>query len=246
MWNQNQINLHILASKKLNQIKDETFDYIRKNKENTSEFEIQQFILKRFKELGLKPDKDPPIVAFNENSAIPHYFPTERSKILAPNSLILIDIWGKLKKKNAPFSDITWVAYYGDKVPDEISKAFNTITNARDSCINFIKLNLGEKRVASLRNSDLSTRNIIISEGYEKNLRHKTGHAIGTTSCHGRYKSLHHKNSGNLLNNLGYTIEPGLYIPNKFGIRSEIDFYIDEKFNMIITTPVQKEIVKIN
>lgn len=137
------------------------------------------------------------------------------------------------------------MAYYGDKIPEKMSKAFNTIIKARNSCINLIKSNLKRKKLVSLKNADLSTRTIIISEGYEKNICHKTGHAIGTISCHGRYKSLHHKNLGVLIKNLGYTIEPGIYLKGNFGVRSEINFYISRENKLIITTDIQKKIVKI-
>jgi Xaa-Pro aminopeptidase len=44
---------------------------------------------------------------------------------------------------------------------------------------------------------------------------------------------------------VGYTIEPGIYLKNKFGVRSEIDFYINEKNRVVITTKVQREILKV-
>ena len=91
MWNQTQIKIHIEAANLLDKIKDDIFEYIRLNKE-VSEKEIQEFILKKFDENNIQSDKDPPIVAFNENSSKPHYFPSDNSKTLKKESLILIDL----------------------------------------------------------------------------------------------------------------------------------------------------------
>ncbi|MEK6887140.1 MAG: M24 family metallopeptidase, partial [Nanoarchaeota archaeon] len=51
------------------------------------------------------------------------------------------------------------------------------------------------------------------------------------------------KNKTPLKINMLYTIEPGIYFKNKYGIRSEIDFYINNKRKVIITTKVQKKLI---
>ena len=48
-----------------------------------------------------------------------------------------------------------------------------------------------------------------------------------------------------LLTNLGYTIEPGIYIDEEIGMRSEIDFYISNSLELIVTSPMQKTFVKL-
>ncbi|MBI2628759.1 M24 family metallopeptidase [Candidatus Pacearchaeota archaeon] len=244
MWSKEIINRHLLACKLLSKVKDEIIEFIRNNK-NTSEYEIQQFILKKFKENDIISDKEPPIVGFNENSAIPHYFPNKDSKKLENNSLILIDIWAKINKKGFPFSDITWMAYYGNDIPKDILNVFNIVVNARDSCIKFIQSELKKGKMPIGKEIDEIARDVIIKAGYEKNILHKTGHCIGFTSPHGIYGNIRLSNKSQLVRNLGYTIEPGIYLKNKFGIRSEIDFYIDDNMKLIITTPIQKEIVRI-
>jgi Xaa-Pro aminopeptidase len=78
MWSKKQIQQHIQASKLLIKIKDEVFALIKKS-DSISEYEVQQFIRKKYKEYGMKSDKWPPIVAFRENTANIHYFPKKRS-----------------------------------------------------------------------------------------------------------------------------------------------------------------------
>ena len=74
---------------------------------------------------------------------------------------------------------------------------------------------------------------------------HNTGHSLGMSKAHGRNGRLGHKYNKDLIRNMGYTIEPGIYFKNKFGIRSEIDFYISSNMKLVITTDVQKNILKI-
>ena len=245
MWNNEQIKKHIETAELLDKIKNETFEYISLHK-NTSEKDIQEFILKKFKENNIKSDKDPPIVAFNENSAIPHYFPSGKSKLLKKNSWILIDLWAKLKNSKSPFADITWVAYYGDKIPKRIQKIFNIVIKARDSALDYIKKELEKGKMPIGKEVDKITRGIISNEGFNGKFVHGTGHSIGFTSPHGNRSNLNKKGRKHMSINLGYTIEPGIYIKNEFGIRSEIDFYINKKKKLIITTNTQNRIILIS
>ncbi len=244
MWSSLKIQNHLLACKLLDKIKDSAFEFMGNNP-STTEYQVQKFILQQFKKNNLKPDKDPPIVAFNENSSIPHYYPKKDSKKLTPNTLILLDIWSRLKKQQAPFSDITWMAYYGEMIPEEILNVWNIIKDARDFSVSFIQSQLKEGKIPAGKEIDDIARKIITDAGYEKNILHTTGHSIGFHSPHGTQKGLSQKNLKPLLKNLAYTIEPGIYIKDKFGIRSEICFYINDSMELIITTPVQKELIHI-
>jgi len=136
-WNQKKINNHIKAAKLLNKIKDEVLKYIAENY-NITEYEVQQFILKQFKLYKLKTDNIPPIVAFRQNTSFVHYFPSQYSKKITHNSLIMIDIWARLNQEDSPFADITWMAYKGKRAPDKIKKVFNNVVEARDKTVNFI------------------------------------------------------------------------------------------------------------
>jgi Xaa-Pro aminopeptidase len=245
MWSKTQIKSHIEVALLLDKIKDEVFEYIGINKK-VSEKQVQEFILKRFDENNIKSDKDSPIVAFNENSSKPHYFPSNNSKTLETGSLILIDLWAKFKNSDGPVADITWVAYYGNNIPKKIQNVFNVVLRARDSSLNFIKQEIKEGKMPIGKDVDKVTRDIINKEGFEGKFLHGTGHSIGTSSPHGNRSNLNIKGKKALLINLGYTIEPGIYLENEFGIRSEIDFYINEKKEVVVTTPIQNKIIKIS
>ena len=246
MFTQTNLQNHLKACEILDKIKDLAFDFI-KNNPNTNELEVEQFIQKQFKKNNLTTCKKHPdlIVAFNASASIPHYNPKQTPKKLEKNSLILLDIWAKLKKKQAPFSDITWIAYYGETIPDEIREVWNIIKDARDFCIKFIQDELNQGRFPTGKEADDITRKIISNAGFKDNILHSTGHSIGFHSPHGTQEGLSQKNPRSLKKNLAYTIEPGIYLKDKFGIRSEICFYINDNDEVIITTPMQKEIIKI-
>ncbi len=244
MWTKLQIEQHKIAAQILIKIKDEAFEFIKKQK-NVTEYKVQQFIIKKYKENNLVTDKDPPIVAFDNNTSIIHYFPTKKSKKLVKNTLILLDLWAKVKHPKAPFADITWMAYFGKKVPKEVLRNFDLIKDIRNSILRHLKKELKKSKIPKGYELEQITRRKLLKKGFKNKMNHYTGHCLGNKSPHGKQKHLDPKNKSSLLKNLGYTIEPGIYLPNKHGVRSEIDFYITKNLKLVITTDVQKKIIKI-
>ncbi|MBT4349247.1 aminopeptidase P family protein [bacterium] len=243
MWSKQQIEYHEKAAKLLIKIKDLTFKHIQNNR-SISEYEIQQFVLEKFQEHNLETDKYPPIVSYNQNSATPEFYPKKSSEKLKDNTFILIDLWAKLKIKNAPFADITWLSFYGKKVPTEIQQVFDVVVTARDGALKYIEIQLENNKIPTGKDIENVAFEIIKKAGFEKNILHELGHSLGIEQDHGPKPNwIYQKNKKSLLKNLGYTIEPGIYIENKFGIRSEIDFYISSDDKLIVTTDLQKEII---
>src|SRR3989338_8538459 len=134
-WNKEKINNHIEAARRLDKIIADTFKFIGNRTKGSdlnptkvrppTEWDVQQFILKEFKKHKIKNEVFTPIVAFGPNTSHVHYHPSQYSIRLKPGMLILIDIWGRLNQKNAPYADMTWMAFYGRKVPAEVQKVFN-------------------------------------------------------------------------------------------------------------------------
>jgi Xaa-Pro aminopeptidase len=243
-----EIEKHQIAVKKLEKIRDKAFNFIRANLKNVSEWDVQNFILKEFKKENLVTDEKYPvqIIAANENTAIVHYFPKkETAKIIKKNSLVLIDLWAKLEEKGAPFADITWIGFCGEEVPKDIKKIFKTVIGARDFAINFIKDYLKKRRLPKTKIVEIAVRNYLRKFGHEEFFPHGLGHSLGFAQCHGKYFRFGKKSNAKIKPNIPFTIEPGIYFKGKFGIRSEIDCYITEDYKLIITTEVQKEILKI-
>lgn len=243
-----EIKKHKIATRKLESIKNKAFELIKRNIGKISEYDVNRFILSEFKQQGLTIERNNPtqIVAVNQNTATPHYFPSKKkSKIIRKNNLILIDIWAKLKENDSPFADITWIAYSGKNIASRIKETFKVVIGARDTALKFIRKELKNRRFPSTRDIDRAVRNYFKKYGLEKFFVHKTGHSLGFSFCHGKYFSLSKKSKAKLKPEIPFTIEPGLYFKNDFGIRSEINCYITRDYKLFVTSEIQKKIVKI-
>lgn len=241
MWSDEQIKLHEETAHELSQILREAL-YFVSNQRNATEYEVSQFILTQFGKRNLRTDFDVPIVAFRENTSLVHYFPQKgTAKKLERDSLILIDLWAAKKEKSCPFSDITWMAHFGDKIPDKYRKTFDLVAKARDLTTEYIIDQLNNGNLPSSNKVDAVVRKFFEEKEVFDKTSHYVGHSIGTASPHGKFGHFRPNSKELLKEKLGYTIEPGLYFKNDFGIRSEIDFYISND-KMVITTPIQREI----
>lgn len=191
--------------------------------EPVSEYEVQQFIMKRFADNGLVTDH-PPIVAFGPNSGNPHYEPTaDESRIAREGDVIQLDIWAKESIPQAAYADISWVGFYGTSIPQKVARCFETLTQARDSVCKM----LSEKGNVTGAKLDAHVRQQLIDAGYEHGLKHRTGHGIDT-ECHGsgaNLDSVEFPDNRELLEGSSFSVEPGLYFAD-FGLRTEIDVYI--------------------
>ncbi len=256
-WTSSEIKNHAVAAARLTAIKDRAFAYLAAHP-RASECEVERFVQTEFRKNGLVAQKPfyTQIVGFNAHTATPHYFPPKRgSARLKPETLVLLDTWARLrqgydgqarlKKMRAPYADITWIAYLGKKVPREIQKVFEIVLRARDACLTHLRRQLARGRMPTGAEMDGIARGVITKARYGKNFIHNTGHCMGFTSPHGKGVNLSRRFRRPLERNVGYTIEPGIYLKGRFGIRSEINFYITSKNKVIVTTPMQRRIVRI-
>ena len=248
VWTDDQLAMHKEACAKLQKIILEAFGEIKRRiiaNEPTTEVDIQQFMMKRFSEEGMQPS--PMIVAVNANAASPHYFPTkEKNSPIKRGDLVLIDSVSKLAKPKAPAVDLTWMGYVGETVPEEYVKIWNIVYGAQQAAFNFVKTSFQTGK--SIRGADVDdvSRGVIRKAGYADQFLHRTGHSIGEEG-HGNganIDNLETRDSRRLIPGTAFSIEPGIYLEGKFGVRSEIDVYISAN-DAIITAPHQTEILPI-
>ncbi|MBC7899253.1 MAG: aminopeptidase P family protein [Saprospiraceae bacterium] len=248
VWTPEQLAMHKEANVKLQKIIIEAFaDIKRRMNENipTSETDVQQFMMKRFTEEGMQPS--PMIVAVNANAASPHYFPTkDRNSPIKLGDLVLIDSVTKMAKPKAPAVDLTWVGYVGETVPEEYVKIWNIVREAQKAAFDFVQTSFKNGKPITGAQVDDVSRGIIKKAGYGDQFLHRTGHSIGEEG-HGNganIDNLETRDSRRLIPGTAFSIEPGIYLSGKFGIRSEIDVYLTAN-DAIITAPHQTEIIAI-
>ena len=248
VWTDDQLAMHKEACAKLQKIILEAFGEIKRRmiaNEPTTEIDVQQFMMKRFSEEGMQPS--PMIVAVNANAASPHYFPTkERNSPIKRGDLVLIDSVSKLTKPLAPAVDLTWMGYVGETVPSEYVKIWDIVYGAQQAAFNFVKTSFQAGK--SIRGADVDdvSRGVIRKAGYADQFLHRTGHSIGEEG-HGNganIDNLETRDSRRLIPGTAFSIEPGIYLDGKFGVRSEIDVYVSAN-DAIITAPHQTEILAI-
>lgn len=246
VWNEDEIAGHRKAARKITAIVQEAFRYgadqiVRCG--STSELEVQDFIMRRFEEETLETDL-PPIVAVNENSGNPHYSPTGDSySEIRKGDFLLIDLWARVKVRDSVFADITWTAFFGDRVPDRICRTFEVVRTARDAGVTFIENRLKQARMPFGYEVDDAVRSLIEEKGYRKFLLHRTGHNLART-IHGNgvnFDNFETHDTRRVIPGITCTIEPGIYQLD-FGVRSEINIYVTEA-GVDVTTPPQDQVL---
>lgn len=251
-WTDEELQLHLHAAKKVSEIKDDAFSYISENVNNgLTEYDVQQFILNRFTNENLVTEGSP-IVAVNENSANPHYVPTRKiNKKIHKNTFILIDLWARVNEQDSVFADITWVSYVGNHIPTRYITVFDVVKGARN---NAIKLLEDERRNRNLHGWEIDdlVREYITQHQYGKYFLHRTGHSLSPgPSVHGLGVNLDNyetQDTRKIVPGVGFSIEPGIYLYDRkhsFGIRSEINAFIQSNNKLLVTTPIQNDIIKL-
>lgn len=251
VWSPAQRQSHIEASDKMHRVFQDAFAEIARrieSNEPTTEYDIQQFIVRRWHEEGMGSDDDSPIVAVNANTANPHYTPTrDKALPIKRGDFVLLDLASKLRKPGAVCTDQTWTGYVGDTVPDEYVKIFNIVREARDSAVEFVRTNVRAGKPIRGADVDDVSRGVISRAGYAEQFTHRTGHSIGE-EVHGNGVNIDNfetRDSRTIVPNICFSIEPGIYLDGKFGVRSEIDVYVREKDIEVTGQPIQTEIVPI-
>jgi Xaa-Pro dipeptidase len=248
-WSAAALASHRAASERLYRIKDRAFDLIARTiraGRAADEYDVQQQMTVWFKEEGLVTDA-PPVVAAMEHAGDPHYLPSASAhRAIRPNELVLLDLWGKLPDAGSVFADITWVGFTGSAVPDEFSRAFSAIRDARDAAITVVQAAARERRDIRGWQVDRGARDVIEAAGYGKAFIHRTGHSLGET-VHGNgvhMDDYETHDDRRLLPGTGFTIEPGVYF-DRFGVRTEINMYYGDG-EATVTGPAQTDIVTLH
>lgn len=248
LLDENRINSHEKAGVILYSAVEETWNLVKdlfsKNNKITEKL-LADFIHDYFRKNKLETEHRI-LVAFGKNTSDPHYETGKKDRTLEENTLIQFDLWAKEKKQNSVYADISWVAYSGKSVPDKYTSVFKTLTGVRDFAVSMISERIAEGRTVTGSEVDSEVRNILISKGYQKAIRHRTGHAIDR-ELHGygvNIDSVEFPDSRKINSGSCFSIEPGLYFSD-FGMRTEIDCYIKNKALIISGKKPQEKILTI-
>jgi Xaa-Pro aminopeptidase len=247
VWTDEQLESHRYAVTALRNIVDEAFAHVASsltNERPISEYGLQQFILARIRDAGMTTSSAP-IAAADAHSADPHYGPTESgSSLITRDNLVLIDLWAKQRAPGSVYGDITWTGYTGTHVPAKQRTIFDHVRRGRDAALSFVQDQVATGRFPCGWEVDEVCRHTIRAAGYGDFFIHRTGHSIGE-EVHGNganIDNLETQDGRRLLPRTCFSIEPGIYLPGEFGIRSELDVYISDRDAVVHGLPLQTEI----
>jgi Xaa-Pro aminopeptidase len=207
------------------ELTEKGIDYFHGKNELILSLEIESLMIKK----GAQGKSFECVVAYKKNSSKPHYHPSKEN---ITKGIILLDFGSKYGNYN---SDITRTFFLKD--PGDFKKIYEIVLNAQLIAIENVKEGITAKEVDDI------ARNYIKSKGYGDYFGHGLGHGVGLNVHEEPY--LNNRSSSVLKENMVITIEPGIYIKDKGGIRIE-DMVIVKKKSCINLFRSQKNIIQLS
>jgi Xaa-Pro aminopeptidase len=126
-------------------------------------------------------------------------------------------------------------------VPERVERVWRTVRDARDAAIALVQGAAGHRPVAGFE-ADRAAREVIEAAGFGAFFVHRTGHSIDR-ELHGSGPHLDDYETHDdraLLPGVGFSVEPGIYLPGEFGVRSEVNMFWDADGPLV--TPARRQL----
>lgn len=207
--------------KQASKILDDIFELCtNKIKKGQSEIELQNILMSFAMEremfaTGYKSTLNPLIIAGGPNGVLPHAQVTKRK--FQDGDMIVVDLTLRYK---GYISDATRTFGLGS-VSAEAKKVYEIVKESQKAGLQTVKAK------ASCKSVDDTCRKVIQKKGYGKYFIHSTGHGIGL-EVH-ELPCLSPLSKAILEKNMAVTVEPGIYLPKKFGVRIEDSVIVNSK-----------------
>jgi len=211
----------IAVLKKSSKIIDEMFELCtRKIKKEQRESELQAILMSyaiehEMFDTGYKSTLNPLIIAGGPNGALPHAQVTNRK--FTNGDLIVVDLTLRYK---GYVTDSTRTFGLGS-MSSEAKSVYEIVKESQKLGLKAVKPG------ASCKSVDDACRNYIKNQKYGKYFIHSTGHGIGL-EVH-ELPNISPKSTAKLAKNMAITVEPGIYIPKKFGVRIEDSLIVQDR-----------------
>ncbi len=242
--------LHKEAGVLVDRIRAEAFEQIRESVrmgDGRTEYDVQQYIMRRFGEEGLTT-YEPPMVGVNDHPADPHFdLSPSNARPFRRGDTVLIDLWAKKNVPGGIYYDITWVGCIGEEPPAKYRRIFEVVRDARDAAIEFVERKFARGQACYGWQVDDACRAVVKKAGFGKYFLHRTGHSI-TEETHGNgvnIDNLETKDERRILPGCCFSIEPGIYLAGSMAVRTEINMFIRHDGTPEVTGEVQRDLVLI-
>jgi Xaa-Pro aminopeptidase len=244
VWTEEQLADHLEAAEFLVTVAKAAFqmaaDAIRAGKP-TNEGALSAWINDQFDGHGLTANRAC-IVAVGRTASDPHYEPPGDGETINKSDLLLIDLWAG-KPGSVP-ADQTWMGMMDSAVDARTQEIWEAVRDARDAAVTFLKDRYAAGETIRGFEVDDVSRGVITERGYGEYFVHRTGHSIDTI-LHGsgpNLDNLETRDDRQLITGVGFSVEPGIYIPGDIGVRSEINVYWSPEGPVVTPSEVQREI----
>ena len=244
VWTPEQLQMHRQAAEIVADVAQQAFARAAAAVESgppTNEGDLSEWIRSQLRSYGLTVNPDC-IVAIGRTAADPHYSPEGKGETIAAGDLLLIDLWGAFD--GAVFADQTWMGLLSGVVDSRTQEIWNAVRDARDAAVTFLREQFelgGEVRGYEV---DQVARALIADRGYGEYFVHRTGHSMDI-DLHGsgpNLDNLETRDDRLLVPGIGFSVEPGIYIPDEIGVRSEINVYWGPDGPEVSPRDIQQEI----
>ena len=211
----------ITILKKASQIIDEMYEIcVKKIKKGQRESELQSILMSYAMEhemfsTGYKSTLNPLIIAGGSNGALPHAQVTQRKFI--GGDLIVVDLTLRYK---GYVSDATRTFGLGT-ISDHEKEIYHIVKESQKEGLKAVRPNVSCKSI------DDACRDHINKKNYGQYFIHSTGHGIGL-EVH-EFPTISQKSQSVLQKNMAITVETGIYIPKKFGVRIEDSVIVKDR-----------------
>ncbi|MDW8207391.1 MAG: Xaa-Pro peptidase family protein [Chloroherpetonaceae bacterium] len=172
-----------------------------------TERDLQEWVLEAIRQSGSRPSFTP-LICFGPNGAVPHHSPGDTP--LQPGDIVIIDIGCVVE--GYP-SDITRTVSFGAPSDPDADRIYRIVHAAHHAARATARPGVTGEEV------DAAARRVIEAAGYGAHFIHRTGHGIGL-STH-EPPDIVRGNTRPLQEGMCFSIEPGIYLPGRFGVRIE-------------------------
>lgn len=203
---------------------------IARIKKGVRENEISDFVEKSYMANGGDRSPEGQIASFGANAADPHHAPG--LDIIKAGDCVVLDIFNPIHRY---WCDMTRTVFFGS-ADEESKKVYETAKQANLAAEDMIRPGIPMSEI------DTTARKLIENAGYGKYFTHRLGHGVGL-ECH---EIPDNSSSNHTITKPGmvFSVEPGIYIPGKVGVRIE-DLVLVTETGCEVFNKVSKELTVI-
>jgi Xaa-Pro dipeptidase len=208
-----------------------------------TEHALAVWVRERFDRAGLITESGPS-VSWGAHAARAHYEPTAaESAPIARGEMLLLDLWAK--EPGGIYADQTWMAAIG--APNERdARLWSVVRSARDAALDLIRARLSSGQPVRGAEGDAAAKRVIADAGFLDSTICRTGHSIDRYGLHGFGPPIDDTETYDdrlLIPGVGFSVEPGVYLPGVAGVRSEVNAVVGEGELIVTPREYQRELL---